>query len=622
VLGFVAVLVFCALFFRLWALQVISGDRYLDEALNNQVRPFRVQAPRGSIVDRNGTVLVSNVAGTLVQLWPAALNDLPEARRTAVLRRLSVLLSVPLPEIRERLATRVDDPLTPVTIKTSVHDDKVNYLLEHQTEFPGVQIADTQLRRYELGTFASQLLGFVGEISADQLEQLEGKGYALGDRIGQTGLERVYDQYLRGAAGVGQVHVDAVGQITSDRTFSRLPEAGETIRLTIDAGLQQAAEEAIRFGIRLAHDNGEWAADGGAIVAMEPNTGEILALASNPTFDPSVYVGRVDPKKLEKLARASANHPTLNRAVAGLYPPGSTFKPVTAIAALEKGLVRPDELIQCEPERVIDGQTFVNWDPYRNEPMTMTTALANSCDTYFYELALRFYHQPDSPLQMWSRRMGFGVPTGIDVGPEGGGLIPTPEWRQRTFETEIDRLFTSGDSVQLSIGQGDVLVTPLQLTRFYALVANGGKLVQPHVVKQVEEPGNEGETPRVLRPFKPKPAQDVGISPTTLKLVREGLYDATHATWGTSASIFGAYDIPIAGKTGTAEKYVELPGFLGLRDQSWWCGYGPYEEPELVVCALIENGGHGGEAAAPAALKVFERYFGIEATNVVARGTD
>ena len=227
----------------------------------------------------------------------------------------------------------------------------------------------------------------------------------------------------------------------------------------------------------------------------------------------------------------------------------------------------------------------------------------------------RFYNRTDSALQTWARRMGFGHITGIDVGPEGAGLVPTPAWRKRHFATAIDRLWSSGRSVQLAIGQGDLLVTPLQMTRFYAMIANGGELVQPHIVQDVEKARNEGSPPLVLRSFAPRPAVDIGLDPTALKIVREGLYDAAHAPYGTSASVFGAYPVAIAGKTGTAEKFVSLPGFQGVLDQSWWCGYGPAEKPELVVCALIENGGHGSTAAAPAALRVFEQYFGVPAVN-------
>jgi penicillin-binding protein 2 len=619
VLGVLAVTIFCALFFRLWALQVISGERYLEDARNNQIRPYRAAAPRGSIVDRNGRILVSNVPGTLVQIWPAALDGVPDAERTRMLRRLARLLRIPPREIRAAVAAGKSDPLTPITIADGVSEQRIEYLLEHQTQFPGVQIAQTHLRHYEEGSIGAQLLGFVGEVTKEQLKTMAKRGYAPGDRVGQTGVEATYDQFLRGTPGVGRVYVDALGRVTSPRQFSQLPEAGNNIRLTIDADVQKAAEDALEYGIRLAIEDGEWAAAGGALVAMDPRNGEIIALASNPTFDPSVYVGRVSPKELRGLANPAANHPTLDRAVSGVYPPGSTFKPVTALAALQEGLVQPDELIQCTGKEVIDGQTFANWDPYANEPMNMTTALAASCDTYFYQVAMRFYVREDAPLQKWAKRMGFGRKTGIDLGPEEAGLVPTIAWKERYFKHPIDKIWTSGDSVQLSIGQGDFLATPLQMTRFYALIANGGKLVEPHIVKSVEEPRKEGEPPVVLQPYLMKPPKEVGLDPSALRIVREGLYDAAHAPYGTSASIFGSFPVPIAGKTGTAEKFVRIPGYQGLRDQAWWCGYGPYDRPELVVCAVIENGGHGGTAAAPAALKVFEKFFKVDPESYIAR---
>lgn len=626
ILGLVAIAVFCVLFFRLWALQVISGERYLEEAKNNQVRTFRVDAPRGPVLDRDGEVLVSNAPGTLVQLWPAALEQVSAGRRADIFARLSELLNVPLGEIRTAVREHRDDPLTAVTIKTSVHDEKAAYLLEHQAEFPGVQVTETQLRRYEQGSLAAHALGYVGEISDEQLVARDGKGYAAGDVVGQTGIEAAYDRYLRGTPGVGQVGVNALGEVTSAREFSQLPEPGNAVRLTIDADLQRAAADAIRFGIRIAHENGEWAANGGALVAMDPNTGEILALASHPRYDPSIWVGRRDPKKLAKLRDPRENDPAVNRAVAGVYPPGSTWKPITALAALQEGMLTATEPVQCTGSMEVDNQTFRNWNPYANYPLTLVRALAESCDTYFYDVALRFYEREDSPLQKWARQFGFGSTTGVDIGPEEEGLVPTPAWRERHFEAPQEKVWTSGDSVQLAIGQGDVLATPLQMTRFYALIANGGKLVEPHVVAAVEEPRHEGEPPVVLRPFAPKPPEDLGLSPAHLSVVREGLYDGANAPlYGTSAGVFGTFPVDVAGKTGTAEKFVKLPGedTGRLRDQSWWCGYAPYEKPEIALCAVIENGGHGASAAAPAALQVLEAYFDVEATGVIdATATD
>jgi penicillin-binding protein 2 len=541
-------------------------------------------------------------------------------RRAAMMERLAKLLNMRVGEIRAQMKLHRNDPLTPVTVREAVRDDKVRYLLEHQAQFPGVEISEVELRRYEQGSMAAQLLGYVSEISPEQLKELQDKGYVAGDRIGQVGIESAYDRYLRGVAGVGEVRVDAMGRVTSERQFSRFPEPGYSVKLTLDANLQRAAEHALKYGVALAQENGEWAADGGAIVAMDPENGEVLALASSPTFDPSVYVGRVRPKALKRLAAPEENYPTLNRAVTGLYPPGSTFKPVTALAAIQEGFLTPSEILQCTGSITAgdDKQVFRNWDPNKNEPMTLTTALANSCDTYFYQVALEAYERPDSPIQKWARRMGFGQETGIDVPPEGEGLVPTPAWRKRHFETAWDQQWRPGDSIQLGIGQGDMLATPLQMTRLYALIANGGRLVQPRIVQQIEQPATEGDAAVVVRNFPGTKPEDIGLDQAAVSTVQEGLYEATHAPYGTSTSVFSHFPVPIAGKTGTAEKYVTIGNWSGLRDQSWWCGWGPYADPELVVGALIENGGHGGEAAAPAALKVFEQYFGVKPGSYVS----
>jgi len=627
--GVVAVVLFALLFFRLWALQVISGDKYLQTANDNQVRTYRIQPPRGPILDRDGEVLVSNVPGTIVQLWPSY----TDGRLDDVVAKLSDLLEVPERDIRRQVRALRDDPLTPIVVKTNVHDAKASYIREHQSDFPGVEVASTQLRRYEQGSLAAHLLGYVGEVGELELARL-GEGYAGGDRIGKAGVERAYDTYLRGQPGVGQVRVNSLNEVTSAPTPSQLPKPGYAVRLTIDLDLQRAAENAIRTGIELARETGSWAANGGAIVAMDPIDGAIYALASNPSYDPSVFAGAPSQERYDRVFGKDAralNYPALNRAIAGEYPAGSTFKPVTALAALAEGLIGPDEFLQCDAERIIDGQRFRNWDPYVNEAMELTTALARSCDTYFYDVGTRFYELEKSPLQAWSRKLGFGSPTGIELGPEEDGLMPTPEWLKKTYANPIDQQWTSGDSVQLAIGQGHMTVTPLQLTRFYALLANGGKLVHPHLVEDVEQPASSrDEAPVVLRSFEPPPAEEVqGMPEWAIRVVQEGLYEATHEPYGTAYPIFGGYDVAVAGKTGTAEMFVQLPpGYLGLedwdrqlRDQAWFCGYGPTDATgalvvggrrPLVVCALIENGGHGGEVAAPAALQVFAEWWGVE----------
>jgi penicillin-binding protein 2 len=431
------------------------------------------------------------------------------------------------------------------------------------------------------------------------------------------------------------MRVDSLGIQQSPIELRREATPGNALRLTLDMRLQRAAEEALRYGIDLAHQNDQWAADGGAIVALDPRDGAVLAMASAPTFKPSVYVGRVDPKKLRALNDESANNPLFNRATAGLYPPGSTWKPVTALAGMQEHVFSPYESLQCTPFATygLDRQKFRNWNPYVNRPMTLPEALAESCDTYFYEIGNRFYEGGSESrvrMQQWARRFGFGGATGLDIPGEADGLLPTPEWRRKTFESDWDRAWNPGDSIQLAIGQKDLLVTPLQLAAFYAMLANGGNVVTPYVVSSLEQPGGQKspdgkKSPTiVLRRFAPRAPQPSKVDPAALAAVRDGLYLATHSASGTSAGVFANYSVPISGKTGTAEKVVPLPGYPSdhLEDQSWWCGWGPSDAARLVVCALIENGGHGSSAAAPAALRVFERYFGVQAPPSVVVDTD
>ncbi|HEY6834919.1 MAG TPA: penicillin-binding protein 2 [Gaiellaceae bacterium] len=633
ILGAVALVAFGILFFRLWALQVLSGPQYLQAALDNQVRSVRLEAQRGEILDRNGNPLVGTVPGTAVQLWPA---DLPKTwpRELAEVRALGQILHVPATQIFAQMRKRAGDPVTPVVVRESVERDApINYLYEHAEQFPGVHIVPTYLRSYPQGTLAAQMLGYVSEISPQELKQLQRAGYEPGDKIGQAGLESTYDSYLRGHAGLAQLRVDSLGRPRSQLVMTRRPSPGESVRLTLDVQLQRTAQQAIQYGIGLAQQNHHWAANAGAIVAMNPNDGSILAMASYPSYNPAVYTGRVTTKRLADwgLTPSTAeahNYPSLNRAISGLYPAGSTFKPITALAALQTHIISPSTVLQCTGSYTVykpDGtvaQVFHNVDPGVYQAMTLPTAIGESCDTWFYQVGYDFYTAPPSmghPLQAWASRMGIGRKTGVDVGPESGGLLPTPEWRDRTFTAktdphnwQVDRLWKPGDSIQLAIGQKDLLVTPLQMTRFYALLANGGKLVKPHLVDDVEEGGGSRSVARIVHRFSTPPPQSVGLDPSNLAVVNDGLYQATHASYGTSQAVFGNFQPTIVGKTGTAQKIISMPGYTGEQDQSWWCGYGPYnstEPPQIVVCALIENGGFGAEAAAPAALKVFQQFF-------------
>jgi len=635
IVGVVALVAFGILFLRLWSLQVLAATKYRSQAQNNQIRTIAFAAPRGPILDSKGAPLVVNTVSKAVEVWPA---DLPKSKtaRNGELWQLAKVLNVRPAKIEATIAAhRNDGPVatTPVTLQVGIKPDQEAYIEEHSTQFGAVKIAPTYLRYYNSEGLLAQTLGYVGRIQPAQWAKLRHSslGYLPDDSIGQAGVEQAFDQYLHGRPGRYQVTVDSSGRAIGQPQQTLAAQPGKAVRLTIDIGLQRAAENALAFGIKLAHTTKDgWAADGGAIVAMDPNTGAILALASNPTYKPRVWVYKtangIKPL-LNTAAGAKANFPGLNRATQVTYPPGSTWKPVTALAALEQRLVGPYDTLDCtptySPPNPFGGksQVFLNWNPFVSQWMNMPTALEQSCDTYFYQLGYDFYGLPSSqgqPLQAWAERFGFGSRTGVDIGQEASGLVPTIAWRKKTFHTAIDRTWKPGDSIQLAIGQKDIAVTPLQLARFYSLIANGGRLVTPYVVQDVEAPSSGGNGPAtVLQSLAPPLGKSVGVDPGYLQVIRDGLFLATHDPSGTSSSTFANFPVQIAGKTGTAEKVITLPGYPPqVLNQSLWCGWGPYGKPSIVVCAVIENGGHGGTAAAPAAAQVLAKYFHVPAPTV------
>jgi penicillin-binding protein 2 len=626
---------FAALLLRLWALQVLAGTQYAARAQANQIRTVRVAAPRGSIVDRNGDVLVTNESVTSVELWPSSLPRV-YSRRVAELLKLAHVTRVPVRQVSRQLLAREKegDVLDPIVVRRQTPGPMLTYLEERSGEFPGVTLGQSYIRRYPHGPLATQLLGYVGQISRPELKTLGKDGYQPGDAIGQTGIEARYNQYLFGVPGAARVRVDSLGRPLTGRALTTPAQPGQTVQLTLDTGLQMTAQNALQYGIQLAHANGQWAADGGAIVALSPKTGAILALASSPTYNPSVYSGHVTQRALaaEGLTNGTAlkrNYPSIDRGLNATYPPGSTFKPLTAIAGLEEHLIKPYSFYPCtgtyQAPEDRSHRVWHNWDPFVNEGMDLPTALAQSCDTYFYRLGNAFYELPPDrgqPIQRWAEAFGFGQASGTEMGYEQPGLVPTIAWKHQQWTRaddsccwRVDRLWKPGDSIQLAIGQGDLLVTPLQMARFYAAIANGGKLVTPHILRDVENP-NHTLVPTTAPPA-PKPVP--GLDPKLLKSVQQGLFEGTHDPLGTSFGVFANFrGPPIAGKTGTAQKIVQLPGYKGEQDQAWWCGYGPANDPntppKLVVCAVIENGGHGGTAAAPAAERVFAKFFGVPST--------
>ena len=619
-LSALVVIIFGALLMRLWALQVLSGPQYAAKAQANQVRTVSVQAPRGTILDSSGHVLVANQPVTSVEL---SLSGLPRdySSRAAEIRRLSHVTGVGVHRITKLLVERRDanDMLDPVVVRTQATGPMLTYLEERADDFPGLTLARSYVRRYPHGSVAAQLLGYDGQTTQ-----------SAGQVIGLTGIEAAFNKFLGGVPGQARVRVDSLGRPQNARMLTIPPQQGQTVRLTINSKIQVAAQNALNDGIRRAQSTGQWAADGGAIVALNPRDGSILALASAPTYNPAVYSGRVTTRALAAQGLTpktdlAANFPSLDRAVDGTYPPGSTFKPLTAIAALEEHIIKPYALYPCTGTYVAPQDTskhvWHNWNLFVNEGMDLPTALAQSCDTYFYGVGDKFYALPrgrGQPIQKWARRFGFDQESGSDLGPQSPGLVPTTAYLKQRFTKSndpnwvVDDIWKPGDSLNLSIGQGNLTVTPLQMARFYAAIANGGKLVTPHILQDVENPN--GTPVPTKAPAAPRPVK--GLNPADLQPVQQGLFEATHDPLGTSYGVFGNFPVPIAGKTGTAQKVVRIPGFHGERDQSWWCGYGPSNDAKLVVCAVIENGGEGGAAAAPAAERVFAKFFNVPVTPI------
>jgi penicillin-binding protein 2 len=615
-LGALLVIGFAALLMRLWALQVLAGSHYAAQAKANQVRTVPVAAPRGTVLDRSGNILVSNEPVTSVELSPSGM---PKAlpRRAAEVRALAHVTGASVRHLTKLILERrnAGDMLDPIVVRTKATAPMRTYLEERAGEFPGMTLAQSYIRRYPYGSLAAQLLGYDGQ-----------DRHSAGDIIGQTGIEAAFNPYLRGVPGSARVRVDSLGRVRSPRLLTAEPQQGQTVQLTLDTRLQAAAQNAVSYGIQLAKNNGQWAADGGAIVALNAQNGSVLALASSPSYNASVYSGRVTTRRLaaQGLTPGTAlgrNFPSLDRAVDGTYPPGSTFKPLTAIAALEEHVIKPYAFYPCTGTYVVpedrSHRVWHNWDRFVDEGMDLPTAIAQSCDTYFYRAANSVYLLPSGrgqPIQRWARKFGFGRTSGTDLGPQTPGLVPTLAWKRAEYTKKTDRAnwkvdstWLPGDSLNLAIGQGNLLVTPLQMARFYAAIANGGKLVTPHILMDVQNPNG---TP-VLTTAPPAPKPIPGLDPNYLKVVQQGLYEGANDPLGTSYGVFGNFPVKIAGKTGTAQKTVRMPGYTGEQDQSWWCGYGPANDAKIVVCAVIENGGEGGSAAAPAAERVFAKYFNL-----------
>jgi len=595
VLGGFAVALFALLFFRLWDLQVLSGEEYLAEAKNNRTREYKVIAPRGDILDRDGNVLVDNRTSLALQLNTQKLPEDPAEQR-AQLARLGGLAHMSLRKVRRTIHESEQVAAgAPVTLRKDVGYELVYYLEENQREFPGVAVQRVFVRDYPNETRAAHIVGSVGEIDEDELKEARYRGLEPGDEVGQGGVEEAYDRYLRGEPGLTKIQVNALGQPTpGGQLVSQSPTPGDNLKLTIDPDVQAAGESALAsFGLP------------GAFVTMDVNNGQVLGMGSSPTFDPTVLAKPMTQAQVNQLYRDDVLAPLTNRATESYYPVGSTFKAITAMAALEGGYITLTEPVADGGSITVGGQEFQNAGGVALGTVDMTSALQQSSDVYFYLLGLEMWET--NQLQEWAAKLGIGKPTGLDLPGETEGLVPSKKWRDDLFkEGETERPWSAGDNIQLAIGQGDLQTNPLQLAIAYAAIANGGTVVTPHVGMEVEDAAG-----RVLREFDPQPRRKVKIDPTYRAAVLEGLHQAAQAPGGTSYGVFGGFPVQVAGKTGTAER-------PGHGDQSWYAVVAPYPDPRVVTIVTVEEGGFGAESAAPAALQILEAYFHKQATETGA----
>jgi penicillin-binding protein 2 len=643
VLGGIAFVLFAIVFFRLWYLQVLSGDQYLQQARDNRVRELRVQAPRGDILDRNGNVLVENRAATVVQLDP---EQLPAAERTAAANwgqqvtarsrrpkgKRGPLIPIPPPAtptlqtrfkslasvlgmspktIQERVVKSLSAlPYANVTVKVDVEVPRRNYLVEQPERFPGVSVERRYLRRYPEGSMAAQLVGSIGEVDDKELKLKQFKGVSQGTVVGQGGLESAYDQYLRGVDGSTKITIDALGRPKST-TSGRNPVPGRSVRTTLDSGVQATGEKYLRQVIE------QGTGSAGAFVAMDPRNGDVLGLGSYPTFKPSVLSRPLSPAAADRLYSDKFGAPLFDRAIGGAYPTGSIFKPITALAAMSTGQVQPGDIID-DNGCVKIGANHEERCNAGKQPLgqvNMTTALSKSSDVYFYEMGERLNPLPGQPLQKWARRLGLGHSTGIEVPGEFRGLIPDSAWRDSVNRKEErwekktgrpcclysdKRPWTVGDEVGLAIGQGDVQATPLQMAVAYATLANGSHRVRPHLGAAVEDAGG-----RLLQRIEPGTSTSVKFDPVARETILNGLHQAT--VDGTSADVWKGWPqnrFPVFGKTGTAQR-PSRPN-----DQSWYVCFVNDGARPIVVAVTVEDGGWGAVAAAPIARTIVSQWYG------------
>lgn len=610
IVGIVVVSLFAALFARLWYLQVMDTGTFQALATQNRVRTVFEPAPRGRILDRQGRPLVENRGYQAVTVTRLDVKDKPE-----VVTRLAALLGLPRPELEKRIADPRYSPYKPVPVAEDVAEEVVVYLREHSSDFPGVEATAVAERTYPHGSLAAHVLGYVGEVNNEELDARKGGGYRLGDDIGKSGVERTFDLDLRGKAGTTRLEVDANGRVLLPALSSSPPVQGDDVQLTIDLDVQALAEDSLARGLeaaRASHDRNtgkSFVAPAGSVVVLDPRDGSLLALASNPSYNPAEFVNGIRPEVYAILQDPVSRCPLCNRAIQGQYAPGSTFKLFTALAALRTGLIAPNttfvdegsyRIQNCRGEKCV----FRNAGSQSYGRVNLPQALTVSSDAFFYNIGanLWFGGGPNrNAIQGAARDLGLGTRSGLDLGGEMRGRIPDPESRKKAHEDFPDKFpngdWRAGDNVNLSIGQGDTAVTPLQLANAYAAFANGGSVLKPRVAARVLRPDGQPE-----REMAPESTSKVALDPGHRSAILQGLRSSIARPEGTGAGAFAGFPLdtfPVAGKTGTAQ-------VVGKQDTAVFVAFAPADAPQYVVAVVMEESGFGGAVAAPVARRILD----------------
>ena len=570
------VFAFLVLIGQLWYLQVLEGGRFLDASDKNRIRVRPIAAPRGILFDRHGVPLVDNRPAFTLSFIPRELPRDDEGR-DAVLGRVASLLHIPYQDLSEAVSKVPSDSLLPVRVRRGLTLTEVAKIEEWKLELPGVITEVEPQRVYPTSRFAAHLLGYVREASDEQLKQ--GR-YRRGEMVGQSGLERLLDEYLRGQDGGERIEVDAMGRPVR-RVQATEPHAGAQVITTVDRGIQEAAERAME-GLA------------GAVVVMDPRNGDVLAMVSTPAFEIDRFTGTIDRDAWLRVVQ-DPNFPLLNRTIQTQYAPGSVFKIVVAAAGLQERSITPLDRIYCNGEFHLGTATFKDWKEGGHGTVDLHHAIAQSCNIFFYEAGLKI---GGAAIVKYAGAFGFGQPTAIDLPGEKSGLLPRPQSvRSRQGKTMA---FPPGETVNMSIGQGTVLVTPMQIARFMAAVSNGGVLWRPRLVQRVERQD------QVVWSDQGQVAGHVELSPVVWAFLRQSLWAVVNDNGtGAAAKIPG---LDIAGKTGTAQMIAKSKAEKG-QDHAWFAAFAPVKAPEVVVVVLVERGGKGGQVAAPIARKILNAIF-------------